>query len=243
LYVPASAPSEKLLQARLYGADIKPIIGSRTDVAKAAENAWRTTGTYYASHNLNPFFLEGMKTFAFELAEGLAWQVPDHVIFPVGGGALIVGAWKGFKELSQLGWINSLPRLHCVQSEACMPIVEAFRNGATSTTPSREGETIAGGIQIANPTRGRQVLSVLRESNGEAVEVDDQAIRRHQKELARTEGIFAEPTSCAALAGLEKLLDRGSIGHDESTVVAITGFGLKDSRNAAITASWEGSKD
>jgi len=234
LYVPAAAPSEKLLQAKLYGADTKPIAGSRTDVAEAAENASRTTGTYYASHSLNPFFLEGMKTFAFEVAEDLDWKVPDHLIFPVGGGTLFLGAWKGFEELLHLGWIERLPKFHCVQSEACMPIVEAFRKGAMNVTPSQEGETIAGGIRIANPARGHQVLQVLRRSNGQAVAVSDQAIRQHQKDLAKNEGLFAEPTSCAALAGLEKLLNTRAIDPNESTVVAITGFGLKDSKNAAI---------
>jgi threonine synthase len=115
-----------------------------------------------------------------------------------------------------------------------MPIVEAFRKGAMNITPSLEGETIAGGIRIANPARGQQVLQVLRRSNGQAVGVSDQAIRRHQKDLAQNEGLFAEPTSCAALAGLEKLLSTGAIEYNESTVVAITGFGLKDTKNAAI---------
>jgi threonine synthase len=233
LYVPAAAPSEKLLQARLYGAEIKPITGSRTDVAKAAEDAWRTTGLYYASHNLSAFFLDGMKTFAYEIAEDLEWQVPDHVVFPLGGGALFAGAWKGFEELLQIGWIDRLPKFHCVQSEACMPIVEAFRKGAAHVTPVQEGETIAGGIRIANPARGGQVLGVLRRSQGQAVAVSDHEILRHLRDLARNEGIFAEPTSCAALAGLQKLIDVGAVGVGESIVVALTGFGLKDGKNAA----------
>jgi threonine synthase len=237
LYVPSGAPSEKLLQAKLYGAKIRTIAGSRTDVAKAAENAWRTTGLYYASHNLSAFFLEGMKTFAYELAEDMSWEVPEHVVFPVGGGALLAGAWKGFEELLQLGWVKRLPRFHCVQSEACMPIVEAHRRGAMQVGPAQEGETIAGGIRIANPPRGRQVLEILYRSSGQAVAVSDQAILQHQKALARNEGIFAEPTSCAALAGLEKLFDTGAIAADESVVVAITGFGLKDSKNAANSIS------
>jgi threonine synthase len=206
-------------------------------VAKAAENAWRTTGVYYASHNLSAFFLEGMKTFAYEISEDLEWEVPDHVVFPVGGGALLTGAWKGFEELLQLGWINRLPRLHCVQSQACMPIVAAFDNAASKVTPAEEGETIAGGIRITNPARGKQILQALRRSKGHAVAVSDEAILQHQKALARNEGIFAEPTSCAALAGLEKLLDNGALATDESVIVAITGFGLKDTKNAIKSIS------
>lgn len=237
LYAPAAAPIEKLLQAKFYGADIRTITGSRTDVAKAAENAWHTTGVYYASHNLSAFFLEGMKTFAYEIAEDLDWDVPDHVVFPVGGGALLTGAWKGFEELLELGWINRLPRLHCVQSQACMPLVAAFHNGASQVTPAEEGETIAGGIRITNPARGKQILQALRRSKGRAVAVSDEAILQHQKALAMNEGIFAEPTSCAALAGLEKLLDNGALAADESVVVAITGFGLKDTKNALKSIS------
>jgi threonine synthase len=156
----------------------------------------------------------------------------DHVVFPVGGGGLLAGAWKGFNELAQIGWISSVPKLHCVQSQACMPIVDAFRSGAEHVTPANEGETIAGGIRITNPARGTQVLQALRQSKGGAVAVSDEAIIQHQKTLARREGIFAEPTSCAALAGLEKLLENGALGADESVIVAITGFGLKDSKNA-----------
>jgi len=237
LYVPARAPSEKLLQAKLYGAKIRRIPGSRTNVAKAAENAWRTTGLYYASHNLSAFFLEGMKTFAYEIAEDLGWKVPDHVVFPVGGGALFAGAWKGFEELLAVGWIDRLPRFHCIQSEACMPIVQALQKGSMNVNPTHEGETIAGGIRIANPARGEQVLHILRQSQGQAVAVSDKAILQHQKALARNEGIFAEPTSCAALAGLEKLHDKGAIAADESVVVAITGFGLKDSKSASKSIS------
>lgn len=233
LYVPASIPAEKLIQAQIYGAKIKRISGSRTDVAKAAETRSKSSMPYYASHNLSPFFFEGMKTFAYETAEMRDWELPDHVVFPVGGGTLMAGAWKGFEELLQLDWVHSVPRLHCVQSEACMPVVEAYRKGSMQVKPVSEGETIAGGIRIANPARGDQVLRTLRSSHGVAVAVSDDAILKHQKLLAMKEGVFAEPTSCAALAGLEKLVHDGTIHPDESVLVPLTGFGLKDTKNAA----------
>jgi len=233
LYVPASIPAEKLIQAQMHGAKIERIAGSRTDVARAAETRSKSPGPCYASHNLSPFFFEGMKTFAYETAETSNWEVPDHLIFPVGGGTLIAGAWKGFEELMQLGWIDSLPKLHCVQSEACMPIVEAYRRGSVIVEPVLEGETIAGGIRIANPARGRQVVRTLRDSGGAAVAVSDNAILKHQRLLAMKEGIFAEPTSCAALAGLDVLIDDGTIHRGESVLVPMTGFGLKDTKNAA----------
>jgi threonine synthase len=233
LYVPAAAPNEKLIQAEIYGAKIVKIAGSRTDVARAAEDAWKSSDLYYASHNLSPFFLDGMKTLAYEIAEDLGWHVPDHVVFPVGGGALIGGAYKGFQDLKNLGWIDHVPKLHCVQSEACMPIVEAFQKGSSHVEATAEGETIAGGIRISNPGRGDQVLQAIRATKAVAISVTDEAILTHQKLLSRKEGIFAEPTSCAALAGVAKLLETNAIRPQDSVVVPLTGFGLKDTKNAA----------
>src|SRR5208337_1937153 len=181
----------------------------------------------------NPFFIEGLKTVAFEIAEDMCWRVPEHVVFPVGGGTLLVGAYRGFEELVKLGWIERSPRLHCVQSEACMPIVEAFRARAKTVTPCTEGNTVAGGIRITNPARGRQVLDSLNKTEGYAVEVSDEAILQHQSLLAKSDGIFAEPTSCAALAGLERLRQMNIIKEDEHVVVELTGFGLKDTKTAA----------
>jgi len=235
IYAPATTPREKLIQARMYGAKVKTVDGSRTDVATAAENAWKTTGLHYASHNTNPFFVEGMKTVAYEIAEDMHWRVPDHVVFPVGGGTLLAGAYRGFEELVKLGWIERSPRLHCVQSEACMPIVKAFRARAQKVTACAEGNTVAGGIRITNPARGSQVLDSLNKTGGCAVEVSDAAILRHQSLLARLDGIFAEPTSCAALAGLERLRQMSIIEKDEQVVVELTGFGLKDTRTAALS--------
>jgi len=234
LYVPEYTVQEKLVQAQIYGAEIVRIPGSRTDVARAAEKAWKTSGKYYASHNLSPFFFEGMKTVAYEIASDLSWNVPDHVVFPVGGGGLMAGTWKGFKELVALGWVSKLPKFHCVQSDACMPIVEAYDKKLEAITPFAEKETIAGGIRISNPARGSQVLQAVRASHGVALSVSDGTILRQQRLLARTEGIFAEPTSCAALAGLEKLREMGEVGSDETVVVPLTGFGLKDTKSAAI---------
>jgi threonine synthase len=237
LYVPAHAPQEKLIQAEMYGAHMTRISGSRTDVAKAAQSAWKSTGTYYASHNLSPFFFEGMKTVAYEIAVDAGWDVPDHIVFPVGGGALIAGAWKGFEELRKMDWINRMPKLHCVQSESCKPIVDAFERGGHEIVPAAERETVAGGVRISNPVRGREVLEALRRTNGHAVSVADDAILREQLRIARDEGIFVEPTSCVALAGLQILDAGGAFDKDEFVVVELTGCGLKDMNSASLSLS------
>jgi threonine synthase len=228
LCVPETAPREKLVQAEMYGAKITKVKGSRTDVAKVAEDAWKTSGTYCASYNLSPFFFEGMKTLAYEICEDLGWNTPEHVVFPVGGGTLLAGAWKGFRELKQLDWIDRTPALHCVQSDACMPIVDAFRKGRFAVSSADEKDTVAGGVRISNPARGKQVLEAVRESGGQAISVSDGAILRSQTMITKSAGIFPEPTSCVALAGLEKLRDEGVIGVDETIIVPLTGFGLKD---------------
>jgi threonine synthase len=118
-----------------------------------------------------------------------------------------------------------------------MPIVEALRKGSRNITPVEERETIAGGIRISNPARGKQVLHALRDSRGEAVSVDDESIMKHQAAIAKSEGVFPEPTSCAALAGLEKLLEIGALDSRDSVIVPLTGFGLKDIGTAARSLS------
>jgi threonine synthase len=234
LYVPQAASKEKLIQAEMYGAKVVRVEGSRSTVTRRAEEAWKSGEAFYASHALSPYFIEGTKTIAFEIAEALVGEgAPDHMVFPVGGGSLLLGAWKGFSELKRLGSLNEVPKLHCIQSESCDPIVMAFKAGAKETSPVEEKDTVAAGIKISNPARGRQVLDAVRRSGGSAESVSDHEILNQQRNASRMAGVFAEPTSCAALAGLVRLLETGVIGADETVVVPLTGSGLKDTASAA----------
>jgi len=228
IYVPASAPSAKKAQIALYGAEVVPVEGTRDDVTKAAMERCLTEGAYYGSHNWNPFFLEGTKSFAYEVAEQFDYDLPEHVVVPVGNGSLYLGAWKGFGELRYLGLADSLPRMHVVQAMGCMPIVDALRRGMERTVEIPTYPTVAGGISIGKPSRGHLILKAARESGGDGAAVSDEDILRTQRELAVLEGIFCEPTSAAAFAGLSKLLQQGAIAPDERVVVAVTGMGLKD---------------
>lgn len=241
IYVPASAPPEKTLQVEMYGARIVRINGTREEVVKAAKEACKIGGEYYAWHGANPYFLEGNKTFAYEVAEQMNWEVPDHIIFPVGGGSLLLGAWKGFGELLKLDLVDRIPRLHCVQSQACMPIVHAHRSGLNHVDKVREGKTVAGGVRIGRPVRGAQVLEAIRASGGTALAVSDEEVLYHHRVLAGKEGLFAEPTSCVALAGLSRLCESKEIGCNEVVVVPITGFGLKDTETASKQVALGGS--
>lgn len=222
IFVPAHASPAKLAQIAVYGAEVVPVEGPRENAALAAQEAAQTT--YYASHNYNPFFVEGTKTFAYEVWEHLSESAPHNLVFPVGNGSLLMGAYLGFVELRAAGLVERLPRLFAVQSQACAPFYEAYRQGLEDTQPVSAGETIAEGIRIARPSRGRQVLRAIRETGGAVVTVDDGEIQDARAMLARL-GLYVEPTSATAVAALRKL-DK-MIASDEITIVPLTGSGLK----------------
>ncbi|MFQ5711403.1 MAG: threonine synthase [Candidatus Geothermarchaeales archaeon] len=228
IFTPSSAPAGKLAQILIYGAGLERIRGTRGDVARAVREYYEKEKVYYGSHNVNPFFTEGVKSLAFEISEWMGWGTPDHIVFPVGGGTLLYGTYKGLRELLGMDWIDDMPRLHCVQSDACMPIVNAYDEGLEHVVGVEERETVAGGVRIARPAKGLQVLRGIRETRGSAVAVSDEEVLYQQRALARLEGIFVEPTSCVTLAGLIKLLERGEIDGGETIILPLTGFGLKD---------------
>jgi threonine synthase len=224
VFAPEGASPFKLGQVRFYGARLELIGGGREAVARAARDcALKGEGLYW-SHNWAPYFIEGMKSFAYEVAE----QLPEvgHIVIPVGNGSLLLGAFRGFLELKGRGLVGRLPRLHCIQAELCMPTVAAFEG--REWTPPVGVRTIAGGISLVNPPRKGQVVEAVRATGGSAVAVSEEGIIAWQRLLAQEEGIFAEPTSAAAFAGLEALVSGGGIGKGEVVLVPVTGFGLKD---------------
>ena len=227
IFAPASAPAAKLSQISVYGATAHLIEGSRQAATDAAMDFATARGLVYASHNLSPFFLEGTKTFAYEIARQFDGRPPKHIVIPVGNGSLLIGAYKGFVELQRNGLIEAMPHLHAVQARAVMPLAAAFSDDSAPPL-SAGGSTIAGGISVANPPRLKQSIDALRNTGGTAVAVSDADIARWHALLARKEGIFAEPTAAAAFAGLELLVKRGTIRQSEPTLLPVTGFGLKD---------------
>jgi threonine synthase len=222
IFVPAYASPAKLAQIAIYGAELVPVDGPRENAALAAQEA--ATGAYYASHNYSPFFVEGTKTFAYEVWEQLGRKVPDNLIFPVGNGSLLMGTYRGFIALQQAGLIEHVPRLFAVQASACAPFYQAYRKGLEDTQPVSPGHTIAEGIRIAHPVRGRQVLRAVRETGGAVLAVDDSEIQEGRALLAQ-QGLYVEPTSAAPVAALRKM--GKMIAADELTIVPLTGSGLK----------------
>ncbi len=226
IFVPADAPEAKLRQIKAYGTEVHPIEGPRQSVTDAAITYAKERGLVYASHMLSPYFAEGTKAFAYEVAQQFSESMPGHVVFPVGNGSLLTGAYNGLKELKASGQIEKIPRLHAVQSRNVMPLVAAFTGQEWG--PESATKTVAGGISISAPSRQWQILDILRATGGSAVAVEESSILQMQRDLAEEEGIFAEPTSAAAFAGLEILANQGVIKESDTVLVPVTGFGLKD---------------
>jgi threonine synthase len=221
---PASTSPAKLVQARAYGAALELIPGSRQDTADAAMR--RAETIFYASHNWHPFFLHGTKTLAYELWEDLGFRAPDNVITPCGAGSNVLGCEIGFAELQRAGGLETLPRIFAVQPANCAPIAAAFMAGADDAVPTTIAPTIAEGTAIAQPVRMREVLGALRETRGWAVTLTEAEIAKATLDLARV-GIYVEPTSAQVAAAFAKLLETGTITPEQTTVLVMTGSGLK----------------
>ena len=222
IYVPQYTSSEKTVQIQAYGATLRKVQGSRERTAEVAMEA--ASKIPYASHCWNPFFLHGTKTFAFEVWEQMDWKAPDVLVLPVGHGTLFLGAYIGFKELKEAGMIRRIPRLVGVQSASCAPLYRAFKKGWREPRPVEKKETVAEGIAIAEPVRGRQILEAIQRTDGEILVVTEKEIGMALKEMGR-KGHFIEPTSAATIAGLRKYLKKKS--RRETIVSTLTGTGLK----------------
>ncbi len=230
IYVPRSTSGEKIEQIKSYGADLHTVPGPRENTAQKIKEDTEDGDIHYASHNLSPYFPEGMKTVSYEISEQFDWDPPEHLVLPVGGGALMVGIYRGFRDLVKLNWIDEVPRLHAVQTESCNPVVEAFRDSRKVTKPVEVRPTVAEGMHVANPDRGREILEAIYESGGRALEVTESEVKEYHHKLAREEGVFAEPTSAVPVAGVKRLNEEVDIKPGERILVPITGFGLKDVR-------------
>ena len=226
IFVPASTSPAKTVQSRASGAAIQLIPGSRQDCADAA--LAESARIFYASHNWHPYFLHGTKTLAYELWEDLGFVAPDNVIVPCGAGSNVLGCGIGFAELLRAGEITRLPRIFAAQPANCAPIARAFLGEA----PVAAQPTIAEGTAIAQPLRTMEVNQVLTDSQGGAVMLTEEEIAAATLDLART-GIYVEPTSAQAAAAFARLLAAGTIRADETTVVVLTGTGLKSTPRIA----------
>jgi threonine synthase len=224
IMAPASTSPAKTVQMRAHGAAVELIPGSRQDTSDAA--VARSESIFYASHNWHPFFLHGTKTLAYELWEDLGFRAPDNIVVPCGAGSNVLGCEIGFSELLRAGQIERLPRIFAAQPANCAPIARAFLAGDGEPAPAPVLPTIAEGTAIAQPIRLAEILGTLRESRGGAVMLTEQEIGRSVLDLAAI-GIYVEPTSAQVAAAFAKLLGSGAITPEQTTVLVLTGSGLK----------------
>ncbi|MDF2890958.1 MAG: L-threonine synthase [Clostridia bacterium] len=231
IFVPATAPAAKITQLLVYGANVILVDGTYDEAFEVCLKASEEFGWYNRSCAINPYLVEGKKTVAFELMEQLKWEVPDWVVMSIGDGCCISGAWKGFKELYELGLINKLPRMLGVQAAMSNPVNRAFRENKNSFDYIKP-ETLADSISVGIPRNGLKALRALRESQGDVVDVMDIEILDAMKLMARTTGVFGEPAGVTGLAGLRKAVNDNNIKLGEKVVLVVTGNGLKDVKSA-----------
>ncbi len=226
IFVPERAPRAKVAQLLVYGARVFQVQGTYEQCFDLSVEASRRWGWYNRNCGYNPCLVEGKKTVAYEIAEELNWQAPDRVYVSVGDGCIVSGVYKGFYDLMQLGWIDTMPHLVAVQAAGASPVVTAFETG--SEIVPVEPHTLADSIACGTPRNGLKALRALRESKGAAVSVTDEEILNSMSRLAVGSGVFGEPAGVTAYAGFLKQWEAGQVDRDERVVVLITGNGLKD---------------
>jgi len=228
IFIPSGLEFNKIIQVATYGAKIITVNGTYDDANRLAAQATEQYDLALANINIRPYYVEGSKTLAFEVCEQLDWASPDHVIVPLGSGALLCALGRGLDEFDRLGLIeDSNTRITGVQAEGCAPIVNAFTSKTDYVEPIEHPDTIAKSIAIGNPGDGKYALKRIHDSNGLAQSVSDEETIEAIKLLARTEGIFTEPAGGVTIAAVKKLVDLGMISTDEVVVCYVTGNGLK----------------
>lgn len=227
VFIPADLEQGKVLGTLIYGTNLIGIKGTYDEVNRLCSEIAGKYGWAFVNINIRPYYAEGSKTFGFEVAEQLGWQLPQHIVVPMAGGSLITKIGKAFHELQQLGLVEPATcRIYGAQAAGCAPIVTAVKEKTDLIKPVRP-HTIAKSLAIGNPADGYYALKTIRDSGGWAEEVSDEEIIEAIKLLAETEGIFTETAGGVTLGVAKKLISQGRIPKDEKIVVAITGNGLK----------------
>lgn len=227
VFMPKDVPLANRLEAEVCGAEVILIDGLITDCARALAERKDQEGWFDVSTLKEPYRIEGKKTMGYELAEQLNWQLPDVIFYPTGGGTGLIGMWKAFDEMQQMGWIGSKrPRMISVQATGCAPMVEMFTNNTTGIE-IKNAHTVASGLRVPRAIGDFIMLDILRSSQGMAIAVSDTELIDGARAIGRREGIFAAPEGGATLAALGRLLENGTVKADETIVLFNTGSGVK----------------
>lgn len=229
IFAPVGLEPVKISQALAYGAEFVAVDGTYDDANRVASVIGDSKGIGVVNINMRPYYVEGSKTLAYEVAEQLNWQVPDYLVIPVGSGAMLNAICKGFEELSEIGLVDDVSNLKIIaaQPHGCSPIVDAFKSNSNEIFPVEKPNTIAKSLAIGDPGDGMYVLKRLKQYHGIAESATNQEIINGILKLSKTEGIFTEPAGGVSVAVLQKLVESGKIDRDADIVCYVTGNGLK----------------
>jgi threonine synthase len=233
IFMPKDVPMANRIECDYYGAHVTLVDGLISDcarkVAELRESAsWKNDGWFDVSTTKEPYRVEGKKTMGYEVAEQLGWKIPEGIIYPTGGGVGLLGMWKAFDELEQLGFIGpERPNMISVQSSGCAPIVKAWDEGRATSEMWTNASTLASGLRVPKPYGDYLILDILKQSGGLALAATDAEILAATRHWAKVEGIFAAPEGAASLVAYQKLLASNFFGEEDTVVLFNTGSGLK----------------
>ena len=229
IFMPRDVPFANYVEAVAYGAHVTLVNGLISDCGKMVAERKEKEGWFDISSLKEPYRVEGKKTMGYELVEQLGWEYPDAVFYPTGGGVGLIGMWKAFGEMEELGWVKpgKRPKMIAVQSAGCAPVAKAFDQHASVAEAWQNAATFAAGLRVPKPYADYIILEILRESGGAAVAVTDERILESLLEWARTEGIFLSPEGATATAAYDQLIASGYLKPRDRVVIFNTGAGLK----------------
>src|ERR1700726_210345 len=229
IFMPKDVPFANYVEATVYGAKVNLVDGLISDCGRMVAERKEKEGWFDISTLKEPFRVEGKKTMGYELVEQLGWEYPDAVFYPTGGGVGLIGMWKAFEEMEELGWVRpgKRPRMIAVQASGCAPVVRAFEQGASGSQMWQNSATFAAGLRVPKPYGDSIMLEILRESGGVALAVSDKQILTSLVDWARHEGIFLSPEGAAATAAYDHLLATGFLKSTDRVVLFNTGRGLR----------------
>ncbi|MBS1804540.1 MAG: threonine synthase [Acidobacteria bacterium] len=229
IFMPRDVPFANYVEAVAYGAHVELVNGLISDCARIVQERKQHEGWFDISTLKEPFRVEGKKTMGYELVEQLGWEYPDAVFYPTGGGVGLIGMWKAFEEMEQLGWVRpgKRPKMIAVQSTGCAPVARAFEQGANVSTMWQDAATFAAGLRVPKPYGDTIILDIVRASNGLAMAVSDDEILASILDWGRNEGIFLSPEGASVTAAYDKLLANGFLRPADRVVLFNTGAGLK----------------
>lgn len=228
IFMPRDVPQSNFIECKAFGAHVTLVDGLISDCGKIVAERKDAEGWFDVSTLKEPYRIEGKKTMGYEVAEQMNWELPDVLFYPAGGGVGLIGMWKAFEEMEALGWIGpKRPKMICVQTAGCQPVVRAFEQGETRSQFWDNAQTVASGLRVPKPLGDFLILDAVRKSGGTAIAVTDEEMLDAGLELAADEGMFAAPEGGACVAALKKLLANGFLKASERMAIYNTGAGLK----------------